>query len=95
MDEHGVVHGLDQALKQLLTVVEARAAQLQVVQQLVDGRAETRELLALALQTQTLRRRLVAGQLPHLLRQLVDGTLLAIPSRNQGDQARGEDDRRD
>ncbi len=40
MHEHGVVHGFNQSLKQLLTILQLRAAHLQIRQQLVDRVAE-------------------------------------------------------
>ena len=36
VNQHGVVHRLDQALKQLLAVVQARAALLEILQQFID-----------------------------------------------------------
>ena len=47
--EHGVVHRLDQALEQLLAVLEPRAALLQIVEQLVDRSAQLPERCGLTL----------------------------------------------
>ena len=40
MHEHRVVHGLDQALKQLFAIQQPRTALFEVVQQRIDGGAE-------------------------------------------------------
>jgi hypothetical protein len=50
MHENGVVHGFDQALKELFATVEVRAALLEVLQQFVDGGTQLLERLRLALE---------------------------------------------
>ena len=91
MHQHRIVHGFDQALEQLLAILEPRAALLQIFEQLVDRAAQLPERLGLPsipMRPPAARRRARAFE---LLREFVDGALLAaLPDEEHAD-AHGQD----
>ena len=59
--QHGIVHRLDQALEQLLAILQACAAPIQIVEQLIDRSAELRERLGLIRDPDAARRKVGAA----------------------------------
>ena len=66
VNQHRVVHRLDQPLEELLAIVQSRAALLEILEQLVDRAAQLPERLRLALEADASRRALVARELRDL-----------------------------
>jgi hypothetical protein len=91
--EHCVVHGLDQMLKQVLTVHQARAALFEVFEQLVDGGAQLAQRLGIALEPDASGGAGFVRELPHLLRELVDGAFLPAFAHEEHDQSHGQNGR--
>ncbi len=90
MHEHRVVHGLDQPLKQLFAIEQPRAPLFQVLQQLVDGRAQLAQAAGLALEPDAPGCARFARELPHLLREFIDGALLpALPHKEHSHACHG------
>ncbi len=77
VNQHRIVHRLDQALKQLLAVVQPRAALLEILEQLIDRGAQLPERLGFAFEPDAPRCTRFAGEPPDLLGEFVDGALLA------------------
>jgi len=77
MHEHRIVHGLDEALKQLLAIQQLRSAPLQILEQTIDRRAQLPQSAGLRA------RRYAAGgparidEILNLAREIVDRALLA------------------
>ena len=92
VNQHRMMHGLDQALEQPFAAFEARAAFFEIFEQLVDGGAQLFERLRLALEADASRGARFSREPSDLLRNLADGPLLApIPKHDHGN-AHGEHD---
>ena len=76
VNQHGVVHRLDQALKELLAVLQAGAALVEIFQQFVDRGAQLPERAA-ALELDAAHGARLARELHDLLGKVADGALLA------------------
>ena len=76
MHQHGVVHGLDQALEQLFAVVQARAALSRFSSNWLTA-ALSWPSARLALRARCGPRHPLARELRYLPRELADGALLA------------------
>ena len=57
MHEHGIVHGLDQALEQLLAILQLRAALLEILEQFIDRGAQLAQRAGSVLERNAARRR--------------------------------------
>ena len=87
MHQHGIVHRLDQALEQPLAILEARAAPIQIVEQLVDRSAELRERRGLILDPDAARRQVGLAEGLQLLGKCGNGSLLAALPAQQHPRA--------
>jgi hypothetical protein len=91
MDQHRVMHGLDETLEQLLASREVRTALLEILEQLIDGGAQLFEGLGLALKADAPGCAGFEREAPDLLGQIAHRSILTpFPSN----QHRGDRDRR-
>jgi hypothetical protein len=72
------VHRFDQALEQLLALLQADAAMLEAFEELVDRKPKIADRIPVSIQTDPSGGVRVARQPPDLLGQLIDGTILAL-----------------
>ena len=79
VNQNGVVHRLDQALKQLLAVMEAGRRAARDLEQLIDRADPAVPAIRLALGAEAARRARFARKLRDLAGKVVDGALLAAP----------------
>ena len=77
MNQHGIVHRLDQALKQLFPTLQCGTALLEIFQQFVDCRAQLLQRLGFAFEPDAAGGAGLEGQATDLLGEFDDGTLLA------------------
>jgi hypothetical protein len=91
VDQHGVVDGLDQALKHLFAAGKTRRAQLEVLEQVVHRRTELFERLGSAFEADARRCPGFCGEAPDLLGEIRDRTLLPPLPNDEQEHAGGQE----
>ncbi len=85
MHEHGIVHSLDQALKQLLAILQLRAALLEIFEQFIDRGAQLAQCARLGTRRNPAGRAAFVDEVLNLAREIIDRALLPpLPHEKHG-----------
>jgi len=95
MHEHGIVHGFNQTLKQLFTILQLRAALLEIFEQFIDRRAQLAQRARLRTRREPARGAAFVDEKLNLAREIIDRARLApLPNEKHDDahcqNSRGE-----
>ncbi len=95
MHEHGIVHRLHQTLKQLLAILQLRAALLEIFEQFIDRGTQLAQRARLSAQRNPAGGAACVDETLNLAREIVDRALLTPLPHEKHDDAHCQNSRGD